>query len=88
MTPKEWEERLHAEGFKRTYVWEDPPLTQYPDHTHDVLTALVILEGEISVTIEGKTRTYKPGDRFDVSPETVHSARMGPQGCRYIIGEE
>jgi mannose-6-phosphate isomerase-like protein (cupin superfamily) len=87
MTVKEWEQRLHAEGFGRTYVWQDGPGAFYPDHTHSTTTAHVILDGEMSLTSEGETRTYKVGDRCDVPAQEVHSARMGLRGCRYLIGE-
>jgi len=79
---------LHSEGFPRTYVWQDGPGVHYPDHTHSTVTAHIILEGEMTVTSQGNTETYRAGDRFDVPANAVHSARMGPQGCRYLIGEK
>ena len=82
------EKQLRSEGFTHTYVWEDGPSAFYPDHTHATATAHIILEGEMTVTSEGKTETYKVGDRFDVPAHTVHSARMGSQGCHYLIGEK
>ncbi|MFB3921417.1 MAG: cupin domain-containing protein [Terriglobia bacterium] len=85
---KDLERQLRTEGFTHTYAWEDGPGVFYPDHTHPNETAHVILEGEMTVTSQGKTRTYKPGERFDVPAQTVHSARMGPKGCRYLIGEK
>jgi quercetin dioxygenase-like cupin family protein len=88
MTEKEWEKQLHAEGFTWTYVWEDAPNAYYPTHTHPEVTAHVILEGEMTVTSRGQTATYKVGDRFDVPANTIHAARVGPNGCRYLIGEK
>lgn len=88
MNAKEWEKQLRDEGFTLTYVWQDGPGAFYPDHTHHALTAHVILEGSMTLASLGVTQTYQPGDRIDVPPETVHSARMGPEGCRYLIGEK
>ncbi|MBI1984177.1 MAG: cupin domain-containing protein [Acidobacteria bacterium] len=88
MPAQDWEQQLRAEGFKRVYTWEDGPMVHYPDHTHEAVSAHIILDGEMTVTVMGETRTYKVGDRFDVDPNTVHSARMGPKGCRYLIGEK
>lgn len=88
MNVEERQKQLRAEGFARTYVWEDGPNVHYPDHTHDTLSAHIILEGEMTITIEGRAHSYTPGERFDVTPETVHSARMGLRGCRYLIGEK
>jgi mannose-6-phosphate isomerase-like protein (cupin superfamily) len=79
--------KLKDEGFGHTYVWQDGPHTHYPNHTHAEETAHIVLSGEMMLTVGGKTETYRTGDRCDVPARTVHSARMGPQGCRYLIGE-
>ena len=88
MNLRDLEEQLHAEGFRRTYVWQDRPNAFYPDHTHPTETAHIILEGEMTLTTAGKTQTFRAGDRCDVAAGAVHSARMGPQGCKYLIGEK
>jgi len=80
--------RLRDEGFAHTYAWQDGPNAFYPDHTHAVETAHIILDGEMTLTQGGETHTYGVGERCDVPAGTVHSAKMGPQGCRYLIGEK
>ncbi len=84
---KSLERQLHSEGFLHTYVWEDGPNAHYPDHTHANETAHIILDGEMTLTYSGATHTYATGERCDVPAGIVHSARMGPHGCRYVIGE-
>ncbi len=88
MKEKEWEKQLHEEGFRHLFVWQDGPHTVYPAHTHPVTTAHIILDGEMSLTMGGKAETFKPGERCDVPANTVHSAKMGSAGCRYLIGEK
>jgi len=78
---------LKQEGFRHTYVWEDAPNAAYPDHTHPTETAHIILSGEMTLTMDAESRTYRAGERCDVPVGAVHSARMGPRGCRYLIGE-
>ena len=87
MNEKELIAQLVGEGFSHTYVWEDVPNARYPDHTHGVETAHVILNGEMTLTMDGVTKTYNEGERCDVPANAVHSARMGPKGCRYLIGQ-
>ncbi|HXZ13199.1 MAG TPA: cupin domain-containing protein [Candidatus Sulfotelmatobacter sp.] len=82
------EKQLHAEGFSHTFVWQDDPDAFYPDHTHRTLTAHIILDGEMNLTVSGKPQTLRPGDRCDVPAGAIHSARMGLRGCRYLIGEK
>jgi quercetin dioxygenase-like cupin family protein len=88
MNIPELERRLHSEGFRHTCVWEDGPDRRYSDHTHPVETAHIILEGEMTLTMDGRSTTYRAGERSDVPSGTVHAARMGPAGCRYLIGEK
>jgi mannose-6-phosphate isomerase-like protein (cupin superfamily) len=78
---------LQEEGFARTYVWQDSADAWYPDHTHATETAHIILAGAMTMTMDGQSRTYGEGERCDVPAGAVHSARMGPRGCRYLIGE-
>jgi quercetin dioxygenase-like cupin family protein len=80
--------RLRNEGFTRTFVWQDGPNAFYSQHTHEQETAHIILDGEMTLTLGGATRTYAVGERCDVPAGAAHSARMGPHGCRYLIGEK
>lgn len=88
MNAQEWEQKLRQEGFSHTFVWEDGPGAFYPEHTHETVTAHAVLSGEMTITSDGKSRTFKAGERFDVPARSAHSARMGPEGCRYLIGEK
>jgi quercetin dioxygenase-like cupin family protein len=87
MQERELVSQLQREGFSHTYVWEDGPNTRYPDHTHRMETAHIILTGELTLTMNGTSQTYRTGERCDVPANAVHSALMGPHGCRYLIAE-
>ena len=87
MDEKQLARTLERQGFGHTYVWEDGPNASYADHTHAAETAHIILSGEMTLTMGGQSHTYRCGERCDVPAGAVHSARMGPTGCRYLIGE-
>lgn len=87
MNEKELAKELEREGFGHTYIWEDGPGTFYPEHRHEAETAHIILSGEMTLTMEGHSSTYHLGERCDVPAGAAHSARIGPKGCRYLIGE-
>jgi mannose-6-phosphate isomerase-like protein (cupin superfamily) len=72
---KSLERQLHSEGFLHTYVWQDGPNAFYPDHTHAIETAHIILDGEMTLTQGGGPHTYGVGQRCDVPAGAVHSAR-------------
>jgi mannose-6-phosphate isomerase-like protein (cupin superfamily) len=82
------ERKLHREGFMHTYIWQDGPNAFYSDHTHPVETAHIILDGEMTLTQSGASQTLHACERCDVPAGAVHSAQMGPRGCRYLIGEK
>jgi quercetin dioxygenase-like cupin family protein len=88
MDEKALEKQLRGEGFRTTYVWEDGPGANYLDHTHPTETAHIILSGEMTLTMNGEAKTYHAGERCDVPAGATHSAKMGRQGCRYLIGEK
>jgi len=81
-------EKLKQEGFSNIFVWSDAPGAEYPDHTHQQLSAHIILNGEMSLTIKGETHVLKEGSRHDVPAGETHSAKMGPEGCTYLVGEK
>jgi mannose-6-phosphate isomerase-like protein (cupin superfamily) len=78
---------LEAEGYRHVFLWRDGPHAIYPDHTHPTETAHLVIDGEITVSTRAGSRTYRTGDRFDVPAGEVHSARIGPFGCTYLVGE-
>lgn len=80
--------QLRAEGFGHAYIWQDGPHASYSDHTHATETAHIILEGEMTLAMGGRSATYRVGERCDVPAGAVHAAKMGPAGCRYLIGEK
>jgi quercetin dioxygenase-like cupin family protein len=78
---------LREEGVGHIYIWQDGPNASYPDHTPAGETAHLILNGEMTLTRNGKTETYGEGARLDVSAGAVHSVKMGRRACRYLVGE-
>ena len=60
------------------------PDEEHPEHTHDFRLAHVVLDGEMTLTVEGVPHLLKPGDRMDVPAGTVHSLKLGPQGCTHL----
>lgn len=88
MQEKDWVQLLKDEGFSDVYIWEDKPGFEYPEHTHEKLAVHVILTGEMELLdAKGGKRRLLAGQRYDIPAGTSHSVKMGPQGCRYVVGE-
>ena len=68
-----FERQLRQEGFRQIYVWQDGAHAFYPDHTHPMDTAHIVLEGEMTLTCGGSTNTYAAGNAlrtFRLEPST------------------
>jgi hypothetical protein len=88
MTEDEAREQLQQEGFKNISIFNDMPNKFYPDHAHMAYTAHIVLDGEITLEWNGTKKTYKKEERFDIDKSDIHSATMGPEGCRYMVGNK
>jgi quercetin dioxygenase-like cupin family protein len=48
-------------------------------HTHPGIESSYLVEGSVELTIDGEgTRTYSPGEGFQVPTGVPHSAKNGP----------
>ena len=79
--------KLIDEGFKHVYEWTDKPGTDYPKHNHKDKVSFYITAGSLTFSFGDKNIELKTGDRFDVPPGKEHSAKVGPQGCSFVVGE-
>lgn len=86
MTAQEWEQKLKEEKFDELWVQTDPPGRLYEAHSHPVDTAHVVLEGSMTVWVGEKDHVVKVGERLDVAKQVTHTATIGPEGCKFLIG--
>ena len=76
---------LEAEGLLVT-EWQDEPNASYETHVHPHLEVRVVLEGSMTVAVDGRALNLRPGDRIDLAPGKEHSAVVGADGVRYLAG--
>lgn len=77
--------QLRAEGLDVT-EWSDDPGASYPEHAHPQREVRVVLEGEMTLVVDGLARRLVAGDRIDLEPMQPHSATVGPAGVSYLAG--
>jgi quercetin dioxygenase-like cupin family protein len=53
-------------------------------HTHDFGASVLILEGEISVTLEDRVVTCGPGETFSLEANIPHAESVGADGVRLL----
>lgn len=87
MDKKQPEEQLNKEGFLHIYEWHDEPGTEYPSHAHKGKVAMYILQGDLAFRFGNEEFRLKEGDRFDAPVGKEHTAKVGLEGCTFLVGE-
>lgn len=54
---------------------EIEPIGKVPEHTHSAQWGIVV-DGEMALTIDGVTKTYKKGDSYFIPEGVIHSAEF------------
>lgn len=89
MNPKQAQEFMKSKGFPFVYEWEDAPWTVYQEHFHQGKTALYTLSGSVEFYFpeNSQTKMIQPWDYFEVKAQKLHSAKVGKDAWRGIVGE-
>lgn len=87
MDRKEAEEKLKSMGYRNLYLWEDPPGTYYPWHTHPEEEVRLVLEGEIIIGTEEGIYHLRAGDLLQIRAGVRHWARTD-KGVKYLCGSK
>src|SRR5262249_33821647 len=78
--------QLAREGFD-SFEWTDAPAARYGEHSHDRDESIWLVCGAIVFAVSGDEFVLEPGDRLMLPAGTPHTARVGPRGATYLIGE-
>jgi quercetin dioxygenase-like cupin family protein len=84
MTLADFERSTTAEGFAAPVRVERDATYALGVHQHPFHARALITEGEITLVVAGVSRTYRPGDSFDLPENTPHEEQAGPQGVVYF----
>jgi quercetin dioxygenase-like cupin family protein len=80
-------EEVERLGFSPMVVSNHPGFT-YATHSHPEAKLLVILEGSMKLSVEGKEYDARSGDLIVIPGNTEHSALVGKKGCRFYWAEK
>jgi len=85
MKDEQFESALRRDGFdvERRSM---PPLTVVAEHAHPFDVRALVLNGEITLTVEGVEYAYREGDIFVLPAGHRHAESVGPAGVDYLVG--
>lgn len=88
MTEAEAKTKLIDDGYPTIYSWFESPDTEYEEHSHPNDRAYIVLEGMMTVGLNGEMTEYYSGQMFVVGTGVLHTTVFGPDGCLYLVGEK
>ena len=80
-------EDARNEGFSPHLISNEPGYI-YEEHEHPETKLLIFLEGGMYVAVGKKHYRCRPGDKLIVPGHTIHSAKVGPNGCTFFWSEK
>ena len=83
-----FEAQLQAEGFVELQTREIPGDTHNTAHSHPFEVKALMLDGELSLTCEGRTNTYRAGEVFTMAAGCEHVEQFGDTATRYLVGRK
>jgi quercetin dioxygenase-like cupin family protein len=86
MDRQAFENELRNQGYGEVVDRRMEANTLNAEHAHEFDARLLVLEGAMTITSEGKQCTYRAGDTFSMSAGCRHAEQCGPEGVRYLAG--
>lgn len=80
MTPQTFATDMQAQGFDAPVDVQRPQGWHLESHAHPFHARALILSGAIVLEVDGIQRTYRPGDIFDLPPDTPHLETVPDEG--------
>ena len=81
-----FESQLRAEGYQVITSVQQPAGYAMGEHAHPFDACALILEGDFTITVEGRDQHYRAGEVFRLPAGTLHSERSGAGGVSYRAG--
>jgi quercetin dioxygenase-like cupin family protein len=87
MDTTEIESKWTSEGYADERISQPAHLTTQP-HSHPFDARVCILGGEFTLTSQGQSRVFYPGEHFAMPAGCLHGEHYGPEGAVLLIGRK
>lgn len=77
-------QKISDQGYQQIRVCPLPPAEDLGEHTHDLKTVHLILNGQLTITESNQSQTYQTGDYIEFPANTTHKAQ-GTEGGQMIV---
>ena len=88
MNSEQFLRSLRLDGLPDPVEVQQIPTGQLGMHEHPFGVRALVLEGAITIVIEGFSRIYKAGDIFQLEFKQPHAESYGPDGVKYLASRK
>ncbi len=77
-------EKMKQDGHGEVSLRDWAPNHFEDTHTHDFGASILVLDGEMSVTLADRVVTCRAGDTFSLDADISHAEQVGGEGVRFL----
>lgn len=88
MNSEQFLQLLLREGFPEPVEVQQVPNGQLGIHEHPFEVKALVVEGDISIVIDGLSKIYKAGEIFHLELKQPHAESYGSEGVKYLASRK
>ena len=86
MNSAEFEANLAQEGYTEVVKRGMEADKIVDEHDHPFDARIMVLNGEITLTVDGTAQVYREGDTCSMAAGCRHEEAVGPEGVKLLVG--
>jgi quercetin dioxygenase-like cupin family protein len=75
-------------GYQEVETRTAQPNVATQPHVHAFDARVLVVAGELTLTSEGQSHTYRAGETFEMAAGCLHSEQYGPEGATLLLGRK
>lgn len=88
MNSEQFLQLLRRDGFPEPVEVQQAPRGQLGIHEHPFEVKALVVEGDITIVIDGLSKIYKVGEIFHLELKQPHAESYGSEGVKYLASRK
>jgi quercetin dioxygenase-like cupin family protein len=88
MNSEQFLQLLRRDGFPEPVEVQQVPNGQLGVHEHPFAVKALVVEGDITIVIDGLSRNFKAGEIFHLELKQPHAESYGSEGVKYLASRK
>ena len=88
MNSEQFLQLLRRDGFPEPVEVQQVPNGQLGIHEHPFEVRALVVEGDITIVIDGLSKIYKAGEIFHLEFKQPHAESYGAEGVKYLASRK